>query len=368
MLEGALVEKRYLQMKQRIEAVKAVLGGNRLDGLLITKPQNWQYLCGFTGTTGVLIMTAADNYLITDFRYLDQAREEACGVHVIQPFALLEDAVAAQVARLGLKRLGVEGDHLTYQAYSLYQEKLPEVELVPLQQAVEKIRKVKDQAETGALRRAAAITDAAFSYILDSIKPGVRESEIALEIEYFMRKNGAQKPAFEVIVASGPRAALPHGVATGKELAGGEFVLLDFGAVSAGYHADLSRTVVLGRPDSRQREIYRLVAEAQERAIKAIKPGVRCSAVDLAARELITLQGYGGNFGHSLGHSVGLEIHEKPSFAPRDETVLEPGMVLTVEPGIYLSGWGGVRLEDLILVTPDGAEILSKSPKNLIEL
>ncbi len=355
-------------MNRRVEAIRRILAEHELDGLMVTKQQNWQYLSGFTGTNAVIIVTKDDNYLITDFRYLEQASKEARGFHILKPFALFEDAVVEHVIKLGLKKLGFESDNLTYRTYSMYKEKLPGVELIPLQQVVETIRRVKDRKEIKALRKAAGITDAAFNHILDFIKPGARESDLACEIEFFMRKNGAQKSAFDIITASGPRAALPHGVATDKKLALGELVILDFGAVHAGYHADMTRTVVLGQPDRQQKEIYELVLEAQERAMKAIQPGIKCSAVDLIARDLITVRGYGPNFGHSLGHGVGLEIHEKPGFSPKEDTVLEPGMVLTVEPGIYLSGWGGVRIEDLVLITAHGCELLSRSPKKLMAL
>ncbi len=355
-------------MNIRIEKVREILKKNGLDGLIVTKQQNWQYLSGFTGTNAALIITTGDQYLVTDFRYLEQAAEQAGGFHIIKPFALVEDAVVDQVKKLGLGRLGFEDDNLTYHLYSTYKEKLPGVELVPLHETVENVRRVKDQGEIASLRKAAGITDEAFDYILEIIGPGVREVDIALEIEYFIKKKGAQKSAFDIIVASGPRAALPHGVATDKKIQAGEFIVLDFGAVVDGYHADMTRTIILGRPSQQHCRIYDLVLRAQERALEAIKPGVKCSAVDLAARDLISVEGYGANFGHGLGHSVGLEIHEKPGFTPKDETILQPGMVLTVEPGIYLSGWGGVRIEDLVLVTGDGIEILSKSPKNLIEL
>ncbi len=355
-------------MNKRIESIREILAVNKLDGLMITKEQNWRYLSGFTGSSAVLILTANDNYLITDFRYLEQAAAEAGGFQVIKPQALVEAAVVDLVSRLGLKRIGFEDDNLTYRTYKTFKEKLSGVELVPAHRQLEPLRWVKDLQETEAISKAAGIADAAFDYILDFIKPGVRESEIALEIDYYMRRKGAEKSAFDIIVASGSRAALPHGVASDKELQPGEFIVLDFGAVYTGYHSDMTRTVILGKPDAKQREIYRLVLQAQERAIAVLKPGVKCSEVDLAARDLISVEGYGANFGHGLGHSVGLEIHEKPSLAPRDDTVLEAGMVLTVEPGVYLSGWGGVRIEDLVLVTPGGCEILSKSPKQLIEL
>ncbi len=355
-------------MKHRIEALRKIMQENRLDGLFVTKQENWQYLSGFTGTNAILLFTLSDNYFITDFRYLEQAQQETEGFHIIKPRTVVEEALADQITSLGLNRVGFEGDNLTYSQYAGYKEKIPGVELISLFQAVEKIRQIKDEQEIEDLRKAASITDQAFDYILDFIRPGVRESEIALEIEYYMKKQGAQKSAFDIIVASGPRAALPHGVATDKELAAGELVILDFGAVFAGYHADMTRTVVLGKPDADQQKVYDIVLTAQKLALEAVKPDVKCSQVDLVARDFITVNGYGANFGHGLGHSVGLEIHEKPAFAPRDDTVVRQGMAMTVEPGIYLSNWGGVRIEDLVLVTGSGCEILSRSPRELIIL
>ncbi|PKM81288.1 MAG: Xaa-Pro dipeptidase [Firmicutes bacterium HGW-Firmicutes-14] len=355
-------------MNNRIEAVRAVVREKGLDGLIISKQENRQYLSGFTGTDGVLLITAADNLLITDFRYLDQAAEEAPEFRVIRPLSLVEDALSEQVKGLGLKRIGFEDENIAFSTYYKYQGKMPGVELVPLSQAVEKVRWIKDGRELDYIRKAAAITDITFDHLLDFIRPGVAESELALEIEYFMKRKGAQKSAFDIIVASGPRAALPHGTASDKKLEIGEFIVLDFGAVVNGYHSDMTRTVVLGDADNQQREIYDIVLRAQEKAVNMIKPGTKCSGIDLAARDLISLHGYGANFGHSLGHAVGLEIHEKPGFSPKDETLLEPGMVLTVEPGIYLSGWGGVRIEDLIVVTEDGCEVLSGSSRALISL
>lgn len=355
-------------MSKRIAAIRKILTENHLDGFLITKQQNWQYLSGFTGSNAVLIMTPNENCLITDFRYIEQAVEQAPAFQIIRPAALMEDAVVEQVKKLGLGTVGFEDDNLTYNLYTKYTAKLANVQFVPAHRQLERLRQVKDHSEIEAIRKAAAITDDAFDHILSFVRPGVRESEIALELEYFMRRRGAQKTAFEIIVASGPRGALPHGVASEKELQPGDLVVMDFGAVCDGYHSDMTRTVLLGKADSKQSEIYHLVLRAQEKAIKAVKPGVKCSTVDLVARDLITVEGYGANFGHGLGHSVGLEIHEKPSLAPKDDTVLQPGMVITVEPGIYLSGWGGVRIEDLVLVTSRGREILSKSPKVLLEL
>lgn len=355
-------------MNNRIEVLRASIRDNNVDGIIVTKQQNWHYLSGFTGSNALLLITSTENLLFTDFRYLEQAANEAPGFKIIKCTALVIDALVEQVNSMGLKRIAFEDDSISYYEYTVYKERLSGIELVPLHQIVEKIRWVKDQAEIEALKKAADITDKAFDYILNKIKPGVKEVEIALELEYFMRKNGAQKPAFDIIAASGFRGALPHGTASEKEIASGEFVVLDFGAVYEGYHADMTRTVVIGKPGSQHQQIYDLVLRAQKKAIDLIRPGVKCSTIDLAARDLITVEGYGANFGHSLGHSVGLEIHERPSFSPKDDTVLEPGMVLTVEPGVYLNGWGGVRIEDLILVTSGGCEILSKSPKELILL
>ena len=353
---------------KRTKAVRKLLADYNIDSFLVTKEQNWRYLSGFTGSNALLIFNVTDNYLITDFRYLEQAADQVKDFHIIRPKTVIEDAMAEQLTKLGVKRVGFEDDGLTYHAFKSYQQKLPGIELVPLHQQVEKIRWIKEQTEIKDIKKAADIADRAFDHILDYIKPGVRESEIALELEYFLRRQGAERPAFDIIVASGPRAALPHGVASDKKIAVGEFIVMDFGAVFGGYHSDMTRTVVVGKPDPEQAEIYHIVLAAQEKALQSIKSGVKCSTVDLTARGLITAAGYGANFGHGLGHSVGLEIHEKPVFAPRDETTLEPGMVLTVEPGIYLAGRFGVRIEDLVLVSSEGCDILSKSPKQLIRL
>jgi Xaa-Pro aminopeptidase len=349
-------------------SLRQVISDNNLDGFMVTKTVNCQYLAGFTGSNAILIITEADNCLITDFRYIEQAEKETQGFRIVKPIGQIEDALADLVSRLGIKRLGYEENNLTCRQFSVFKEKIPNTEFVPYLDAIEKIRQVKDSTEIQTLKEAAALTDMAFNYILEIIRPGIKEAEIALEIEYFMRKRGAQKAAFDTIVASGYRGALPHGIASDKKISDGELVVLDFGAVVCGYHSDMTRTIMAGEADIQHRKVYDIVLKAQEKAMAAIRPGVRCSDIDLIARDIITANGYGANFGHGLGHSVGLEIHEKPSFSPKDETILEPGMIITVEPGIYLSDWGGVRIEDLILVTETGCELLSHSPKNLVEI
>lgn len=339
-----------------------------LAGFLVTRPENWTYLSGFTGSNALLLITADEALLLTDFRYVEQAGAQAPEFRVIKPQGLMEDGLAAEVLNRGLKSLGFEDDHISYKEFQNYRDKLPDTDFQATSGVVEKIRGIKDDKEIELLRQAVYIADLAFDHILDFIRPGVREIDLALEMEYFMRRKGAQKAAFDIIIASGFRSSLPHGVASDKVLKTGELITMDFGAVYGGYHSDITRTVVLGKAEPKQKEIYNLVLEAQLQAIAAIKPGVTAGAVDTVARDLIARHGYGANFGHGLGHSVGLAIHEKPALATRDATVLEEGMTVTVEPGIYLPGWGGVRIEDIVAVTATGREILTKAAKELIEL
>lgn len=355
-------------MLDRVNKLRAAMADLDLAGFMVTRPENRQYLSGFTGSNALLLITASEALLLTDFRYVEQAKEQSPDFQIIRPQGLLEYGLVAEVQGRGLKSLGFEDDHLTYKAYQDYYNKLADTEFRATSGLVEILRGVKDDREIELLRQAVNIADQAFDHILDFIRPGVRETDLALEIEYFMRRKGAQKSAFDIIVASGARSALPHGVASDKPVQTGEIITMDFGAVYQGYHSDITRTVVLGKAGDKQKEIYQLVLEAQMKAIDAVKPGVVAGTVDTAARDLIARHGYGANFGHGLGHSVGLAIHEKPTFSTKDETVLEKGMIITVEPGIYLPGWGGVRIEDIVAVTAAGREILTKAPKELMEL
>lgn len=355
-------------MLDRVNKLREAMADLDLAGFLVTRPENWLYLSGFTGTNALLLITAAEALLLTDFRYVEQAREQAPDFEVIRPQGLLEDGLAAEVKSRGLIFLGFEDDHMTYKEYQKFCDRLPGTEFRAASGVVEKLRGIKDDREIGLLRQAVEIADTAFDYILDFIKPGVKETDLALELECFMRRKGAQKTAFDIIVASGIRSALPHGVATDKVIQKGEFITMDFGAVYRGYHSDITRTVVLGKAGDKQKDIYSIVLEAQLEAIDAIKSGEVAGTVDTVARDLIARHGYGANFGHGLGHSVGLAIHEKPTLSTRDSTILEKGMTLTVEPGIYLPGWGGVRIEDIVAVTDYGCEILTRAPKELIEI
>jgi len=351
-------------MQKRIEQVREKCRAAGVDAFLVLRPENRYYLTGFTGTAGAVVITPQEVYFLADFRYFEQAQQQCPHCRVILFKDSLFDALAELLPARGVTGLGCEDDFLTYRQYTSLQEKLNGVTLTPLHGVVEKIRQVKDATEIERLARAVALADRAFTYICSFLRPGRTEKETALELEFYMRRQGASGTAFETIMASGPRGAMPHGTATDRVLQPGDLLTIDFGCRLDGYNSDTTRTVIIGRsPDPRQQEIYRIVLEAQKAGIQAVKAGVKASEVDRAAREIIEGYGYGDNFGHGTGHGVGLAIHEEPSLSRRDETVLEPGMVVTVEPGVYLPGWGGVRIEDMVVVEEAGCRILTRAPK-----
>ncbi len=352
----------------RIDNIHKALTAQELDAVVVSSAENIRYLSGFTGDSTLLMITLHQAYLLTDFRYLEQAEQESPDFTVAEPAGGLVETLADVAAKTDVKKLGFEAEHITYQQLKVFEEKLSGIDLLPTVDLIETERQRKDDGEIANLRKAVEIADQAFEKVLPLLKPGVTEREIAAELEYIMKKNGAEKPAFDFIIASGPRSALPHGSASDKKLLPGEFVTLDYGAVYKGYHSDMTRTVVLGKASEEQRKLYDIVLEAQLQGIQQVNAGVVCAEVDRAARDIIKGYGYGENFGHGLGHSVGLAIHEKPNFSFRDQTVLTPGMALTVEPGIYLKGWGGVRIEDIVLVTDAGCEVLTTTTKKLLEV
>lgn len=351
--------------KAHLAQVKALIKAQGLDAYLITDAVHGYYLSGFTGTNCWLLITAeAQDYFITDFRYKEQARAEVTGFEVVIQEQSAFQTLGQLIKQAGINKIGVDQDALTLAVYARLNEEIAGGTLVPLPNPAKKIRKVKSAEELQLIKKAVEITDKAYLHMLDYLRPGITESEAALELEFFMRRLGGTRNAFETIVASGERAALPHGVASNKVMLAGEMVVLDFGTVYHGYHSDLTRTVFLGEPDARAQEIYQVVLEAQEKALKHIRPGMRAYEADLLARQIISGAGYGEFFGHGLGHGVGLEIHEDPRLSPRDDTILEPGMIVTVEPGIYIPGWGGIRIEDMVFLSPGGCDILTRSPKN----
>jgi len=351
----------------RLNRLRTLLAEHHLDAILIHNGENRTYLTGFTGSAGVALVTARESLLLVDFRYVEQAAGEAPGWEVVKVPRQATEIVTEIVRGRELQRVGFESDGLTYKQYDELGTALRPAELVPVT-GVDRLRWVKDADELARIRKAVAIADAGFAHVQGYLRPGIREREVALELEFYMRRHGADKEAFDTIVASGVRSSLPHGRATEKVVAPGEFVTLDFGAVVRGYHSDCTRTVVLGDASPRHREIYDLVLAAQRAALGGIRPGVAARDADALARRVITEAGHGEHFGHDLGHGVGLAIHEGPTLSPREDATLEAGMVVTVEPGVYVPGWGGVRIEDLVVITPDGSEDLTTAPKHLIVL
>lgn len=349
--------------KNRIEALRAALDAAGLEAMLVASGVNRRYLSGFTGTAGALLFTPRGQYLLTDFRYVTQAPLQAVDYEVVEHAPDMMDTVKALLAEAGVTRLGFEERHVSYADWSSWSKALAPVELVPVDGLPEKLREKKDDDEIAVIREAAKLADAAYAHILHFVRPGVTELDLAAELESFMRKNGATGPSFDTIVASGERSAMPHGVASDRKLQSGEFVTFDFGALYRGYCSDLTRTIVVGEATDRHREIYGIVLEAQEHALANIRPGMTGREADALTRDVITRYGYGEFFGHGTGHGIGLEIHEAPRLSQRSDTVLEPGMVVTVEPGIYIPGFGGVRIEDDVVVTESGIHVLTSSPK-----
>ncbi|GIV97905.1 MAG: peptidase M24 [Herpetosiphonaceae bacterium] len=351
--------------EQRLAALRSRIAQAELDGLLVSSPANRRYISGFTGSAGLLLITAQRAALLSDFRYRTQGAQEApaCEFHMVHQTNAYGALLAELVPAWGLRRLGFEAAPMSYLEYRRLCDWLKAVELVPTEGIVEELRQSKDRAEIELLRRAIAITDEALAATLPLIRPTMRERELAWELEKAMRERGAEGVAFEIIVAAGPNGARPHARAGDDLLGTGRPVVIDCGARYKGYHADMTRTFILGEADEQFERIYRIVLEAQERAERNIKAGISGNAADALARDYIAEQGYGEAFGHSLGHGVGLEIHEGPWLRRGVETPVPAGAVVSVEPGIYLEDWGGVRIEDLVLVGDEGVEILTGSPK-----
>lgn len=351
----------------KLKKLRQALQQADLPALLVTSAHSRRYLTGFTGTAGVAVITANEAFFITDFRYTEQANDQIEGYEIIEQKTTLIEAVAQLVEDKQLTKLGFEQDAMTYAEYDRYANAL-KAELVPTSGLVEKIRLIKTEDELTIIKQACKIADDAYEHILTFIKPGMTELEVSNELEFFMRKQGATSSSFDIIVASGTRSALPHGVATDKVIESGDFVTLDFGAYYNGYVSDVTRTLAVGEPSDKLKEIYQVVLDSQLLTLEKIKPGMTGKEADAISRDYIASKGYGEAFGHSLGHGIGLEVHEGPGLSSRSDVVLEPGMVITIEPGIYLPGIGGVRIEDDALVTETGVEKLTHTSKELVIL
>ncbi|WP_141431692.1 Xaa-Pro peptidase family protein [Bacillus sp. 03113] len=351
----------------KIDQLRSAFKDLDIDGILITSPYNRRYVSNFTGSAGILLISGEKALFITDFRYVEQAAKQCEGFDIVQHKGAITEEIAKQITALGIKRLGFEQDFVTFSTFSAYKNAF-NCELVPVSGVVEKLRLIKTDLEIKILKEAANIADAAFTHILDYIRPGRLESEVSNELEFFMRKLGATSSSFDTIVASGYRSALPHGVASDKTIEIGDFVTLDYGAYYNGYCSDITRTVAVGEPEAKLKEIYQVVLDAQLKGMAGIKPGLKGKDADALTRDYITEQGYGEYFGHSTGHGIGLEIHEGPTLSLKSDLILEPGMIVTVEPGIYIPGLGGVRIEDDTIITQEGNEALTHSTKELIVL
>lgn len=338
-----------------------------VDGLLVSDLVNIRYLCGYSGSNGLLLVTGDRSVFLTDFRYQEQVKTEVKGARATIATRTLYDDLATLPELAEIKKLGIEAHSLTVQNHSRLKTSLPSTELVACANIVSEIRSVKEPAELAKIKTAVGITDRVFTRILKHVKPGVSEKDLGLEADRLLKQEG-DGIAFPTIVVSGPRSALPHGQPSNRRLKKGDFVTFDMGATHRGYAADFTRTVVLGTPDKKQQKIYSIVLEAQIAALDGIRAGISGKAADGFAREHITGQGFGPYFGHGLGHGLGMAVHELPTLGAKSDAVLAAGNVVTVEPGIYLPGWGGVRIEDVVTVHPKGCTVLTKTTKRLLSL
>jgi len=341
----------------------------KIDALLVSAAPNIRYLSGFTGSNALLLVTTDSKVLFTDPRYTLQAAQQcSCAVRIVKKMPL-SAALAQNLGRRKLRRIGFEKSRLSYGDYELLKERLPlGAGLRPVGGAVDALRMVKSADEIARIRRSVQTNSDAFAAAVKMVKPGVSESDIAAELEYRMRLLGAERPAFETIVAAGARTALPHAQPAHNKLNANDLLLIDVGACQDGYSSDMTRMLFLGRPGPKIRAIYDAVLKAQLAALEVVREGVTAQKVDAAARRVLKAEGLEKEFVHSTGHGLGLEIHEPPRIGKKDKTRLQAGMAITIEPGAYIRGLGGVRIEDTVVVTKNGCEVLTPTPKELMLL
>ncbi len=356
-------------MKDRLEALAALLPPQAQAALIVSE-ENRRYFTGFPSSAGVLLVARGGSVFLTDSRYIEAARGAVTGCEV-EELTSLAGQLPALMKAYGVKRLLLEAGRVTLSQAERYRRMLPGVELDTgdtLDECVDALRMVKDKEEKGCIVRAQRIAEQAFERILSFIRPGVTEREVALALEYDMLSHGAQALSFETIAVAGVYSSMPHGVPSDTKISRGDFITMDYGAVVDGYHSDMTRTVAVGEVSEEQRQVYDTVLRAQKAALAALRPGVACAQADRAAREVIEAEGYGSCYRHGTGHGVGIEIHEQPVLSPSSAQVLAPGHIVTVEPGIYLPGRFGVRIEDMAFLTREGYENLTCAPKELIVL
>ena len=355
-------------MNVRLAAVRAAMRVRGLDALVVTVLPNIRYLCGFSGSNALFVVTRRGALFLSDSRYALQSRQEVHGCRrVISNRGLADGVVSSGLVRTW-KRVGFESHAVTHAQYLNYRRLFRHTRLVPTTGIVEEIASRKDAVELTSIRKAAMITDRVFQEVIGMIRPGITEREVAAQVSYLHRCHGADGDAFETIVAAGEHSALPHARPGGRVIRRGDLVTLDMGCVVNGYHSDMTRTVAIGRVSRQARAMYRVVAEAQAAAVAFAQAGMPARDLDTAARSRIAAGGYGRYFTHSLGHGVGLQIHEQPRVAAGSTDQLETGNVITIEPGVYVRGVGGVRIEDMVALTATGCTVLTQSPRDLLIL
>lgn len=349
--------------RQRVNRLKRIMSDKGVNALLVTKRENVRYLTGFTGSAGSVLMTSGKPWLITDFRYKLQAAQEAPDARVLIQKKDFIQALREAAARSRVETISFDESSLTVEILKKFRKEGFSLRGQP--DLTAQLRQVKDRREVAAIAKAVSRAEESFRLLKRFIKPGVTERFLAVKLEFLMRGKGARRAAFDSIVASGPNGAMPHASVSDRPIKKGDLITFDFGAEADGYHSDITRTVCLGRPSGRQREIHALVLKAQQKAIDAIRPDLPCVEVDRAARDTIAAAGFGKNFGHGTGHGIGLLVHEGPSVSPRSQDAVKPGMIFTVEPGVYIPGWGGVRIEDMVHVTEQGNILLTSLTREL---
>jgi Xaa-Pro aminopeptidase len=354
----------------RLQQLRALISKEGMDVLLVSQQENRRYLSGFTGSSGWLFVSQHQAILATDFRYTEQAGQESHEFEILQTTGALSSWFAKLAMTHGWRRLGFDAENTSFAIYqqlsNIIKDEHLALELIPSRGIVKKLRSIKDQVEIRIISKAVELTDAAFNRALTLIRPGITEKELAWEIECFFRQNGAEGMAFDIIVATGPNSALPHASPGNRQLQPGEPILIDMGARIDGYCGDFTRTVCLGKADERLQQIYNIVLDAQQSAIKRIKSGMSGAEADMLARSVIEQAGYGDAFGHGLGHGIGLEIHESPSLSRLSTDILSNDMIFSIEPGIYIPGYGGVRIEDTVILEEGTIKVLTKSAKQLL--
>lgn len=351
-------------IKLRLNKLLQKIEGSRLDALFVTHAPNVSYISGFRNRDAWLVVSSKGCYLLTDFRYIEEAQKEISAdfkiVDTKQPFFNAYSALADVLRCLRVRQLGFEGNYLSFAGWKRLKSSLSEVKLIPTADLIEDLRMLKDIHELRLLKTAAKIAAHGMSFVSKRIRTGRTERQIAQDLDYFLKSHGADRASFDIIVASGPNSSMPHAITSRRRLKTSELALVDAGARFKGYNSDLTRTFFSGRMTRKAKDIYNIVDEAQKSAIAGIKPGKKASDIDNTARSVIENRGFGRYFGHGLGHGVGLEVHEKPRIAKYEQLILKEGMVFTVEPAVYIPGWGGVRIEDMVLVTKNGCKILTK--------